>query len=79
MADSVDGRNQMTRSKEDDSGRSIQLREAKPRTTVCDETKVGGGRHLEGDSPVMTMRCRRRMGRRDTVKPYDSRGEQCRY
>ncbi|KAJ6555519.1 hypothetical protein B0H10DRAFT_2342869 [Mycena sp. CBHHK59/15] len=64
MADSVEGRNQTTRSKEDDSGRSIQLREAKPRTTVCDETKVGGGRHLEGYSPVMTMQCRRG---RDTI------------
>jgi hypothetical protein len=40
MADSGEGRNQTTRSKEDDSGRSIQLREAKPRTTVCDETTV---------------------------------------
>ncbi|KAJ6530383.1 hypothetical protein DFH09DRAFT_1093618 [Mycena vulgaris] len=44
MADSVEGRNQTTRSKEDDSGRSIQLREAKPRTTVCDETKVAAVR-----------------------------------
>ncbi|KAF8170481.1 hypothetical protein K438DRAFT_1773716 [Mycena galopus ATCC 62051] len=33
MADGTEGRNQTTRSKEDDSGRSIQLRETKARTT----------------------------------------------
>ena len=39
MADSKEERNQTTRSKENDSGRSIQLREAKPRTTVREKPR----------------------------------------